>query len=182
MKYGDMQNLLSVIIGLNLGFYAFRQIRMPMLTGIASSADALKTKLVSTQQTAQPCSAALRNSLQEFSDRVKLIDSWAQDMVRDIGGEDLVFGPVCVLVAVFATIMLIVSTVKFNDPIASRTFWTITIVGFVPVLTLIILNYGIARFWKNNPGKDLKKLWRDYFDLQTKVYDELDAMRQRGKP
>jgi hypothetical protein len=41
MKWGETQNLFSVIIGLNLAYYAFRELRNPYLTSLKAKVEDL---------------------------------------------------------------------------------------------------------------------------------------------
>jgi hypothetical protein len=46
MKWGETQNLLSVIIGLNIAYYAFKELRAPHLTDLKRRAEELESDLV----------------------------------------------------------------------------------------------------------------------------------------
>jgi hypothetical protein len=131
MKYGDTQNLLSVVVGLNLAFYAYKEIRMLRVMEIAWTADALKKSVLGTQELVRSCSSELRKQVQDFCDRVDHVGLTESD-VRSLSqnSEALFFGPVCIFVAVAATILLIVWTIKptiqwrlgFSGPLRSSDF------------------------------------------------------------
>jgi hypothetical protein len=49
MKWGDTQNLLSVIIGLNVAYYAFKEMREPHLNRLLNDIQTLKVDNEKTQ-------------------------------------------------------------------------------------------------------------------------------------
>jgi hypothetical protein len=51
MKWGDTQNLLSVIIGLNIAFYVYKEIRLPRLMKVKDDAATLKKAALICSQT-----------------------------------------------------------------------------------------------------------------------------------
>jgi hypothetical protein len=101
-----------------------------------------------SKKLAQPCSAALKDYVNDFCGRVEHVVGMTERDIRDLSQnyEGLLFGPVCIFAAVFATVLLIVSTIKYNDTIAPWLFWTVTIVGILPLIGLIGINYIMTRY------------------------------------
>lgn len=177
MKYGEIQNLLSVIIGINLAFYAIRELRMPTMSSIRWDADALEKSFADTIAKAEPCSAELKREVRDFNLWIKRRD------IRDLAQntEMLLFGPVCTVVAALAVVLLVVSSLEYNENLPRWLFWTAMAMGFAPVAGPVACNFAATRYLRRYAGKELNKLWREYFNVQVKIDDEREKMRKRGE-
>jgi hypothetical protein len=154
MKWGETQNLFSVIIGLNLAYYAFRELRNPYLTSLKPKVEDLDEKITKLETDL--------SSEREWNTPSKVPDTYGiskelwtlqQDLFetkRGLAGFyavtsgrrfDNLFGIPAITVGVLATVVLIVSTAKYEDMISPYIFYPFVFVGFVPVVALLLINY-----------------------------------------
>jgi len=74
-----------------------------------------------------------------------------------------------VLVAIVATVLLIVSTVRYDDAISAILFWVVVVVGFLPALALITLNYGVVIAFQDRYGQKLKEFQDRLWELRKQT-------------
>lgn len=84
---------------------------------------------------------------------------------------DARFGLPAILIGVAATVLLVISTLLFEQTIPLWLFWMIVITGFAPVLVIITLNYLVVWSAFNKFGKEYHELFAAYF---AEVMDEWD--------
>src|ERR1700730_10585714 len=70
------------------------------------------------------------------------------------------FGIPAMIVAVVGTLLLIISTVKFDDPLSLWAFYLIVLIGFAPIVVMLILNYGLLWHMKTKFGPDYDRYWK----------------------
>lgn len=138
MKWGDTQNLLSIIIGLNLAYYAFRELRLPHLNRMLEGFSDLRTEvgeysaLKPDDDEAKTILAELRFLHYEAKSYVSLISSYSAQKV-------IVAFP-SLAVAAIAVLLLIHSTFAYEKPVSP---WELPIIvlGFAPVVFQFWLSF-----------------------------------------
>jgi hypothetical protein len=150
MKWGETQNLLSVIIGLNIAYYAFKEIRTPHLTALQRRINDLEKHVHN-----RPDDLGLAGS--KIPDghklRLALLEAW--DPIIDLQAEvnrlassrkfENLLGMPAMLVGALGIILLIISTVKYEDALSTWLFYLLTAIGLTPVIGFIFVNY--ASLW-----------------------------------
>lgn len=151
MKWGETQNLLSVIIGLNVAYYAFKEMRTPHLTTLKRNVDQLCDDATKRMDDLRIAADKIPNSNKLLRALVKawlpMLDLQGEVTKLVVGTSSRKFenllGIPAMFVASIATVLLIVSTVKFEDGLSSWLFWPIVVVGFAPIVGFIVVNYAI---------------------------------------
>lgn len=152
MKWGETQNVLSVIIGLNIAYYAFKEIRMPQLTALQRSVDHVAFDISRRMDQLRPAIDSDRELRALYWKA--LFASWRVSVVkmtvsRIVSGSyqklDDRLSLSAMIVGLATALLLIASTVKFEDALPLWLFYSIVVVGFFPPLGLIALNYAILR-------------------------------------
>lgn len=179
MKWGDTQNLLSLIAGLNLAYYAFKEIRAPHLEGLARDTEKLTKDLGERLDDLGKISdwellTRKRSPMPHHKLQKALLPLWLRAM--DLNGEvtklvrvtnsrafDTRFGLPAMLIGIAATVALIISTVLYEQTLPLWLFWTIVVTGFAPVVFIIILNYLVVFSAFSKFGKEYHELFMAYF-------------------
>lgn len=158
MKWGETQNLISVIIGLNVAYYAFKDIRTPRLTSFGRDVTDLKEyiykdmkdlqgerkwAMFAGEQSKIPDSIQKETVLNDLWTKVMFLDIDVSAYVRASTSHSLEtkFGLPAIAAAVLATMALTYSTIAYEELISSAIFWTIVLAGFAPTAILLALNY-----------------------------------------
>jgi len=165
MKWGDTQNLLSVIIGLNIAYYAFKEMRTPHLSNLNERVRELNSDVGT--KISEISSAIIPNS-NEFLKAVvdlhlRTMDLQGKTTGLVVGTSSRRFenklGLPAMIVATLGTVLLVVSTVLYNDDLPAWLFWLVVVVGFTPVVLMILLNYLILWHAETTIGKEYHELW-----------------------
>src|SRR5262249_40025247 len=73
---------------------------------------------------------------------------------------DNLFGIPAVIVAIVGTLLLIISTVKFDDPLSISAFYLIVIAGFAPIIVMLVSNYALRWHMHTKFGPDYYRYWK----------------------
>src|SRR5439155_1592868 len=71
---------------------------------------------------------------------------------------DNLLGMPSMLAAVGGVCLLITSTINYDDALPTFAFWLFVIIGMLPILGHVILNYGIVIAFQGRYGIQLQKL------------------------
>lgn len=134
IQWGETQNLLSVIIGLNLAYTAIKELRISDLTRVKGWVD---TGCSGWRQTYLKDTPEGKTVLDEY-DRLRRTINGA---LRAISRAEARFDRPAVFAALLSIICLILSTVYFREPMATALFCAIVLVGFFPVAGLLYTTY-----------------------------------------
>lgn len=196
MKWGETQNLLSVIIGLNIAYYAFKEMREPHLEKIYSQIDKLgqditkQTDDVSLARRKIPNSQVIWNALFALKEEWLKLRLLANGIV--IGASSRKFenmiGIPAMIVAVATTILLVISTAKFDDSFSLWFFYPLVVIGFAPVVSAVAANYLILWAADQQLQTEYDRLWNLlHLDIggalagHTMAIAEARYERDRGK-
>jgi hypothetical protein len=168
MKWGDTQNLLSVIIGLNIAYYAFKEIRAPHINTFVERVRELYddyTKVGDDIRLASdhiPEHATFQLELTKILLPILQYKMDVDMFLYDTTSRrfENLFGIPAMIVAVVGTLLLIISTVKFDDPLSLWAFYLIVLIGFAPIVVMLILNYGLLWHMKTKFGPDYDRYWK----------------------
>jgi hypothetical protein len=84
------------------------------------------------------------------------------------------------LVAAAGTVLLIVSTIKFEDALSLWFFWPMTIVGFAPVVGFILMNYAILWLAEAEYEAKYHEYWKFvHLEFDKKLDDYQKSIRAR---
>jgi hypothetical protein len=183
MHWGDTQNLLSVIIGLNLAYTAFKELRAPYLDTFQRLLSGLEAQV--HQRTTQmdfehdPRSKAgfllLWKAVMDTQTEL-LGYSWH---ISSYKSERFV-GITSLLAALFGTCLLIYSSLRYNADLAYGWFWLIVILGFLPIALHIARHFWITHFLRSRYEPKLKE-YRDRLAELIKTYTERLPPERQGK-
>lgn len=180
MKWGDTQNLLSVIIGLNIAYYAFKEMRAPHLNALKDRVDALEEDLRLREEDLRIAGHRIPHSAKLQLDLVKL---WSpiSDLKLDVhlllhatSGRKFenVLGVPAIIIGCLGILLLVISTVKFDDELSQWLFYTIAFIGLAPVALLILLNYTLLWFADRKYGDKCHEYWSVlHLDFDTHLDD-----------
>jgi hypothetical protein len=154
MKWGDIQSLLGVIIGLNIAYSAFRELRAPYVSALKVKTQELDTRVAKqTDDVASereynkpskvPNTYEISQELLKIQQEVfKLRDEVTVFYAVTSGRRfDYLFGLPAMIVGLLGVVFLIISTIKFEQPLSLLIFWMIAIIGLLPIGVLIGSNY-----------------------------------------
>ncbi len=196
MKWGETQNLLSVIIGLNVAYYAFKEMRAPHLATLKRNVDELSDNYSGRIDDLLAVITKIPKGGELFSAVMKV---WMEVMELRSGVSVLVVGTSArrfenliglpaMFVAMATTILLVVSTVKYEELISPWLFYPITVVGFLPVVTAVLINYAILWFAAAEYEKKYHQYWRflhidldGHLEPHRRTIAEAKAARSRSK-
>jgi hypothetical protein len=172
MKWGEAQNLLTVIIGLNVGLYALKELRMPRLLYLRHRANTLMEladNLLDQAQLRAP--PDLKEDIESFHRRAVTITSTAQPMVEHYSQpwESWAFGKLAAFAGTAATILLIVSTLIYEKQLPLWLFLLITTIGFLPIVGAVLGNLCQIQQAKVYLGRDVEKLWKEWSVLNDRI-------------
>jgi hypothetical protein len=156
MRWGDTQTLLSVIIGLNLGYYAFKEIRGPHVDRLQENLDKIGVQVRSSMSEARILRERIGVSegtevTSLFFEFVKLnvlataLRSSANNIIRKASSiaRERRLGFSAMLVAIAALLLLIVSTFRYDAGVSHFIVYATIVVGFIPIIVAIAMNYMI---------------------------------------
>lgn len=187
MKWGDTQNLISVITGLNLAYYAFREMRAPHLTRFEREVDQLQRDVYETMSDlhkvddwahARGVKSPIPNIGQLHG---RLMAVWSEAMKLNTDVSSFVYGTTtqrfenklgfhALLVGATGVLFLIVSALKYDDRIYWYAFWPIALAGLAPIVAVVGLNYLLQLSLKNRFESRYHKLWTEYhLDIKNEI-------------
>ncbi len=188
MKWGETQNILSVIIGLNVAYYAFKEMRMPHLSSLQRRIDKLYEDVSRRMDDVRIAS----HVIPKWTDiHRELLNIWQP--VMDLRGNvnmiieltstrkfENLLGVPAMIVAVLATLLLIFSTVKFEDQLSLWLFYPAVLIGFAPPLAFMAMNLFIVWGAESKYGAEYTKYSGMRHDVEFKLLDyHLDIIRAR---
>ena len=179
MDWGETQNLLSVIIGLNIAYTAFNELRTPHLTRLSDQVTKLRSDIRTrydeledekdwaelSETHAKLSNYKATTALNALGIAVSETDIRLAQLVSGTSSRNFeqLFGIPAVLIAIAGIAVLIHSTLNFKDQLDHRVFWAIVIVGFVPVAAMLLANFLIL--WKARKIESIYLTqWRKYHD------------------
>jgi hypothetical protein len=165
MRWGDTQNLLSVIIGLNIAYSAFKELRAPYLTELTREIEQLNEDILNKIQKPPPeiDIKALTSLLIDASGLGAELKVYAWSMASR--RMDNMFGLPSMVVAIVGIALLIFSTIMFDERLSPWLFWMIVGLGFLPVIIHILLNYALVIAMQDRFGKAHAEMQQRYSDL-----------------
>jgi hypothetical protein len=197
MEWGHSQNLISVIIGLNIAYFSFKEIRSPQLFRFLKLIEELITDAkqslddvnalndwahISNEESKLNANQSLLHTLTDIrlrAEMLKLQVSLEIEHGANVAWERF-FSMCAMLIAVLATIFLVMSTIKFNTGISPILFSTITIFGFAPVVALIALNFTILYQVQKKFEFDLFRLGARAMAARLKIDSECLRKAREG--
>jgi hypothetical protein len=151
MKWGAAQNLFSILIGLNVAYYAFKEIRNPYLTELMRRTEEIYSDFQSRWNDLSlpdldfPDKQTLRSAL--ITAWVPIVEYHAEVRAFAAGiassRREKSLGLVAIFVSGCATLLLIISCVKYEDSLPAWIFYPSLMIGFAPVIMFILNNYLI---------------------------------------
>jgi hypothetical protein len=170
MKWGDTQTLVSVIIGLNLAYYAFKEIRGPHADRLRENLDkigvqslkslsearALRERISSSERTEV---ASLFSEFRELNTLATMLSRRAHNVIDSASSISVErrLGFPAMLVAIAAILLLIVSTFRYDALISDLIVYAMIAVGFLPIIGAIAINYAVLARIKTYE-KELSKI------------------------
>ncbi len=169
MKWGDTQNLLSVIIGLNIAYYAFRELRTPHLNRMLEGISDLRSE-ASEYVALKPESDEAKVILAELSFLHHEAKSYVS-LSSSYSFQKVVVAFPSLFVAVMTVILLIHSTVVYETAISPWELTPIVLIGFAPV---------VFQFWISFASlKAAKHRFRPKYSELLDRFSRLPGARQR---
>ena len=157
MKWGDIQSLLGVIIGLNVAYSAFRELRAPYIRALKVAVDDLEARVskqmddVASERdynkpSKVPNTYGISEELLKIQQEVFELrsDVTVFDSVTSGRRFDYFLGLPAMVVGLLGIVFLIISTINFEKPLSLLIFCIITIIGLLPVGLLISSNYFLV--------------------------------------
>jgi hypothetical protein len=166
MKLGEAQNLFSVIIGLNIAYYAFRDLRDPHIQKFTTEVDRLKAEIHETAQ--EKYESEYDSEDVSFAHQLDGEASQLQQELRRYvrGISSLYFenllGVPSLAIAVAFVVTLIISTIKYEQELPISMLLFFVVLGFLPVVLQIALNFGLLWMIKRKFGKRYSTLLDRY--------------------
>src|ERR1700730_5873164 len=146
MEWGHTQNLLSVIVGLNIAYYSFKEIRAPELARFVASVDDLTADIESTLNDIRAveeweCLDGQTSNIADSQLEYRLIDvQLSTNILKHLTIAKLEntqlklwennFGRLAMVAALMGILLLIASTVNFGNGISTTFFYIVTVLGF----------------------------------------------------
>ena len=193
MKWGEIQNLLSMLIGLNIAYYSFKEIRAPEVTRFQQNVEHLSRdiknaladiraidefSLASSDLTSLPYSSDLTNKLLDLT--IKMLDVQPYQ-VLSVRAQvlEINLGRAAMIAGVIGLGLLIASTANYGHGVSASFVYFITALGLAPVGGLIVINYAaLAKV----SGLRLKywTIFKEYVDIVEDIPQELVARARVG--
>jgi len=184
MKWGETQNLLSVIIGLNIAYYAFRELRSPHLNTVRENLSNLSQKIQSDMDDVLiaigkiPNGGKIHGAL--FATWMKVLDlEMKLNLLTNSTAARRIesrLGILSMVAAGIGTGLLIFSTVNFEGLVPQYLFWLIVVLGFLPVAALVGFNYYVL--WNAKPlTPEFDQHWRTvHLEIGSALHDSRDVI------
>jgi hypothetical protein len=184
MQWGNTQNLLSVIIGVNLAYSAFKELRAPYLDTLQRQFSLLEAEVA--RRTIQ------MNFEHDLPSHASFLLLWRQIMsteseLKAYGWQissynvERFAGIPSLLVSLVGTCLLIYSSLWYEKALTAGWFWSIVIVGVAPIALHIARHFWIIHFLRSRYEPKLKE-YRDRLADLLKTYMERLPPDRQGKP
>jgi hypothetical protein len=182
MKWGDAQNLLSVIIGLNIAYYAFKELRQPYLLQLSKNVEDLDADLWKTIHRTDPITPQLNTQLMDLIEPIMEVKLNTRRLFYGTTSRrfDDILGIPAMCIAALALLLLVESTIYFDRSVPGWLFSLIVGIGLAPVILIIAQNYAILSLFEARIQKRYDILWRELHQIMHTLDKEFISRSAKG--
>lgn len=186
MKWGDAQAVVQLIVGANLAYYAFKDMRMGHTAEYLKSVEELSAAMRKGDENIELIKNYRKKNRNDFSGlhdvrmKISKLDMRLMNLrgesfptIKVYGGREIsrIFEIPAIIVSVFGFSALVISSILYNKQIARWVFDLIVFFGSLPILANILAAYLLSRVVRNKWGKEYREIHAEYYEVTRSVID-----------
>lgn len=187
VKWGDLQSVFQIIVGLNLAYYAFSELRNPSIGRLRKNLEQLEAsidrgvEMIEAERKVNKPSKVpdgfkniselhrLSLDLIEFRSQISLLE-----IMLDSAPIERFLGLPALIIGVSGIIMLIISAFKYTSLIPDEILVLSLIIGFLPPLVYVLFNGWIIWVYARDLEPKFSVLQDRYFSAMP--WDNVESV------
>jgi len=168
MTWGDFQSILQILLGLNIAFYAFKEIRTAKVNQIHADANWLRQVIEDLHdKVANQGSDALKDKANSLRGEVISFRNGLESFESPRGEQfENRWSFVAIIVAIFAYVLLVISSYLYNSTLNGWAALIISIGGIIPIGKFLYYNLQSVKL-VNGRRQEFNKLASKWADLNS---------------